>query len=513
MSHSTKFVVVKRGSLLLIALAVVLSAGLVVQALVRVDPFKHLKQTSKDVDPSLGVRIDNAKLQSYEKGKLVTSADIDRLDVRQDKAHYDLWGVHNGAFYSDKGAMKFDAPQAVWNVPVHQLDATEGARIQAKDLDLKVGPFNFRSDKGLVSVPGPVTGMINKGDVSTRAVQYNVNDGSFKAGPMTWRGQVALGQQDPKDQGDRPRTWTIHSDGEMYSKGDISVYPKAEATDGDIIVLADLVEHNDKTDIVTATGNVRYFSSKANMTCDKAVIERGPKKATMTGNVRMYMKAKEKQDLPASKTEEIPPYHPIVPEDIAKSRPQPDQKGQTADQKKLDDELRSSKNLRDFPTICAAEKIVYWYKKGERHADISEGHPQALQNLHDGMWRQVWTNTAHYDGEKETLQMNSSQGQQDTRMINSKGDDSVADWVRVSTKDGDDEMHALHIHATFLDSSDEIPRDKSKKNGKGGDPGIGKGGGTGTTGGGTGTTGGGTGTGTTGGGGGTGTTGGSTGGH
>jgi len=126
MSHSTKFVVVKRGTLVLGSLAAVLAVGAYLQTVVRIDPFASLKKTSKDIDPSLGVRIDGVKLESFDKGKLVTSASIGRMDVRQDKQHYDLWGVTEGIFHSEKGTMNFDAPKAVWNVPVHQLDAPMG---------------------------------------------------------------------------------------------------------------------------------------------------------------------------------------------------------------------------------------------------------------------------------------------------------------------------------------------------------------------------------------------------
>src|ERR1019366_3974108 len=96
---------------------------------------------------------------------------------------------------------------------------------------------------------------------------------------------------------------------------------------------------------------------------------------------------------------------------------------------------------RRSPVRIGADRIVYWYKKGERHADIT-GSPQAQQELPEGRWRMAWSNHAKYDGEKETLTLISSPGLHDTRMKNSIGDDGTAAIYTFSTKDDDDYYEA-----------------------------------------------------------------------
>lgn len=458
MSNPNKILALRRGTFALAAIAAVLAAGAYVQTIIRFDPFASLKKTGKLVDPSLGARMENVKIESYDKEKLVTKAEMDRMDVRQDKQHYDLFGVHNGVFFSDKGLLNFDSPRAEWNVPGHQMNAPQGAHVEGKNLDLQVSQFAFRSDKGMVDINGAVKGKLNGGNVEARGVKYNVDNGMVKTGPIRWEGKIPSEIQ-VADQTD-PHVWNIESD-DFHQVGDIQTYTNGVAFDGDIYVLADVIEHNQKTDLVTATGHVRYFSSKADMVCDKAVIERKVKKATMTGNVQMLLKEKEKQAT-VSKDEVIPPYRPVVPDEIAKTRPKANQTTQTPEQKKLDDEIRSGKNVHDFPTICYADQIVYWYKKDERHAEIT-GKPQARQELHDGGWRQVWTHVGYYDGEKDTLKMVSSEGQKDTRMLNSIGDDLTADWVLFSTKEGEDgDWSGKGVKGHVVDYSDEVPRDSKK---------------------------------------------------
>jgi hypothetical protein len=462
MSHSNRIVAVKRGSLLAAALAVVLAVGAVIQTVLKVDAYAGLKATSRGVDPALGVRVEGVTLRSYDKNKLVVKAKMDRLDVRQDKQQYDLFGVTDGLFFSKKGALEFAAPKAKWNVPTHQLEAPDGGRIKGKEADLHVPQFAFNSKTGVMNTLGEVKGKILHGeitgDIQARGVRYNVNSGAIHTGPMAFNGKIPLSFQE----GDKPqlRTWNIEGK-DVDVDGDVWVYLKAIATDGDIYVLADRVEHNRKTDVVTATGNVRYFSVKTNLICGKAVIDRKAKKATLTDNVQMLLKAKEKQTT-VSVNEGIPPFRPVVPEEIAKTRPQADVDGPTEAQKKLDDEIRSGKNMRDYPTICYAEKIIYWYAKGNRHAEIS-GNPQARQEMREGAWRQIWTNMAFYDGEADTLQMVSTAGKEDTRMINSIGDDVTAESLNLSTKEGDERMKGKNVKATLSDRSDEIPKaDKPK---------------------------------------------------
>ncbi|MFI5385521.1 MAG: hypothetical protein ACHQ50_05300 [Fimbriimonadales bacterium] len=459
MQHPTKLVVVKRGTVVLAVVAVALGAVAYVQVILRIDPFAGLKKTSKAVDPNLGLRMDGVQIQSYDQGKLEIKAGMDRMDVSQDMKTYNLYGIRNGAFFGKQGAMQFDAPKASWDVEHHELKASDGGHVKDKNVDLNVPEFLYGSDTGDVVAPGHVTGRLNNGQIDATNVKYNINSAAFDSGPARWVGKPDFSLQDA-GQSDK-RIWDVYGK-KAHQKDDIWTGTDARATDGDIIVYGDHVEDNRKTHVATVTGHVRYYSPKANMTCDKAVIERDPKKVTMTGNVVMVLRPKEKQDK-ATDNEEIPPYKPVVPDSIAKDRPPAPPGEPTEEQKRVAEKIRSTKNVRDYQTNCLADKVIYWYKKGERHAEIS-GHPQALQIFPDESWRQAWANSAEYNGETEKLKLISSEGQQDTRMINSIGDDATADWIEVSTKDGDDETDAQNWKGRFQDYNNEVPKaDKAKK--------------------------------------------------
>jgi hypothetical protein len=181
----------------------------------------------------------------------------------------------------------------------------------------------------------------------------------------------------------------------------------------------------------------------------------------------MLFKPKDRQQAIAQ-DEQVPPYRPVVPDEIARSRPPaPGEKGMTPEQKKWIDEIRSTKNMRDYPTLCYAEKVEYWYRDKERHAIIT-GSPQALQQLDGERWRQLWTKSAKYNGETDRLMLESTNPDgRETRMINSIGDDVKALWIEVSTKEGDDYMTTGPFEGHLVDYGDEIPRDDSKPGGTG----------------------------------------------
>jgi len=446
--------------LALTGVAVVIGADAILQTVIGSDPYAPLKKVSKSVDPSLGMSMNNVHIESFDHGKRTVTAEANRLDINQDKEHYDLFGVHNGTFFGKNGTVGFDADQAKWDVQKHEMNAPFGGHVKDKNVDLKVDPFAFDSKTGVVTIPKGVIGKFYDGQIKAQGVQYDINRSFAKAGHADWIGKPGIDFQQAGAQGG-DRVWQVNGD-DVESDGDIMTAHHGGAYDGNIWVFADLIVRDRAKEVVTATGHVRYYSSKVDMTCEKAVVDRTAKIATMTGDVQMLFKAKEDQGQ-LDTTVVIPPYKPVVPDDIAQNRPPAPGERETEEQKRVDKEIRSTNNVRDYPTMCHADKVVYCYEKGKRHADIS-GDPQARQEFPDGNWRQVWTNTGYYDGEKETLTMTSSQGKRDTRLIDSDGDDSVMDSATVSTKENDEHFRGHNVSATVPDRSDEIPAgDKTTK--------------------------------------------------
>ncbi len=453
------------------ALAAMVLFFLWLRAIATVDPFARLR-TPSQIASIVVIRLEDVDLRHYSGSKLRTEAHVGRVDVRQDRQYLDLYGVTDGVFYSDQGSFKFAADTANWSAATRRVEVTSGAHVFGKDFDLTVSKFYMDGGAATLHVPGPLVGRLYDGNVKAQNLTYKLSTGAYSVGPAEWEGNLAIATQDG-DTNPKRTKWKIKTDGIVTHEGDIDKWPDGEATDGEVLVKADMVERNSKTDVITATGKVRYFSAKTNMTCEKAVIYRKEKRAVFTENVHLYFKPEDQQNQPLMVVE-IPPFRPQVPDDVAKGRPPAPPV--TDEDKQLDNDLRSG-DLKKYPVLALSSKVEYWYGKASRHGIIT-GSPQARQELPGGRWRHIWTQKGLYDGEKETLRMVSTDGKQDTRALTSWGDDLVCDWFEISTKDGDDKWTGSHIHGNVSSDDEDIPKpDKSKdkptvkpppKDGKGG---------------------------------------------
>ncbi len=441
------------------------------------DPFKAMfAKASSDVDESIGIRMDGVDLRDYKGAKLVSSAHARRIDIRKDRQGVNLYDVTSGVYNGTKGRFTYNAKVAIWNLLSKQVTVNKNVDVQNKDFDLHARGLVYDDRLGVMKISGWVTGKLYKGDLEANLVRYNMDSGAAEAGPVTWKGEVDLGKQEDTDV--KPRRWEVKG-AHMKSLGsdsDTYIYDKATAQDGELIVVAPIVEQNRKTDVLTAKGGIEYYSAKADILADKCVIYRKEKRTVLIGHVIMFMKPKSQENDPP-KIEKLPDFKPVTPEQVvAKHASKPVDKDA---QKSMEDEIRSSKNLRDFPMVVVSDKVEYWYAKGNRHATIT-GNPQGRQTLKADEWRHLWSHEAYYDGQKETLKLVSTASKKDTLMKNSLGDAFFAVDMLVSTKENDDQMDMSEPEGAFIASDDEIPRDDKKKTddkGSGPPPVKGKGGG------------------------------------
>jgi lipopolysaccharide export system protein LptA len=291
-------------------------------------------------------------------------------------------------------------------------------------------------------------------------VKYNTSDGSYQTGAIDWHGKLAINMQEPEksgppSQGGKPsdddsvREWYIHGETTSHPSKGLVTYGTCRATDKVSILTSPKGTYDKEKDILVCEGPVKYWGEKANMICDHLVVYHKEKRLVATGNVVIFVKPEDKQVLDDKM--EVQPFRPVVPDDVSKTRP-PAPILTDKRSKDLNEDLRSSDNIKKYPTTIRADKIEYWYKKGERHA-ICTGSPQAQQEFPEGRWRMAWTHEADYDGEKETLTLISSKDVRDSRMKNSIGDDAIAARFELSTKDGDDSYEATNedIHYFNLD--------------------------------------------------------------
>lgn len=452
MSHSTKPTLLKQTMKVGAVAVTVVASIFYIQAFSKIDPLQNLRKKGITTPDQMGIKLKDVHMVQYRGSRRVTEAKVDLAFITSDRSEYRMQGVQNGAYIAEDGKrVHFSSPHAVWRPNRRILDADKGARLWNADMDLKTPKFRINESRNTLYIPGQFGGTFFKGSLKSNNLLYDMREQVATVGPTHWDGNLALTLQE----GDKPaqKRWEFDSSkGVFRVKGDIRTWEKGTASDGEIIIQADTIEHNNKTDVVTATGHVRYFSPKANLTCEKAVIYRKEKRAVLTGSVDMLVKPKDKQT--KAEIVEIPPFRPMVPLDIAKDRPDAPPTTRDPQQKKLDEDLQNPKTLRDYPMAITAAKIEYWYGKGNRHAIVT-GDPQARQELPEGRWRHVWAFQAFYDGEKETLKMDSRPGQTETHLQTSLGDDILAEEVTVSTKEDDEDMEAKGVKGKIYGNSDD----------------------------------------------------------
>ncbi len=456
------------------ALALIAWSTVSLRRIATIDPFAGIRRSiGQRQENEITVEMGDVTVRFYEESSLRGQARVGRLGITRDRRSLQCFAVTDGVYYTANGdPFRFSATEGAWSQDSKIFEGRNAARVWAKDLDLKVDQFRYDQILKKIDVPGPIKGKLSGGDVVANGFWYQLSDNSYSLGPLTWTGQV-----DQVPDGDKKGSrWTIKAQSTSRASGsDLEVSKIAWATDGDVIIKAATVERNVKTDVVVATGKVSYFSKKVNLLCDKVTIYRKEKRAVLEGNVSMLIKPEDQERL---EEVELQPLRPIVPEEIAAGRPAAPT-GKTDAEKQLDEEVRSTQSRRKYPVAVLATRIEYWYREGERRAEIT-GSPQAKQDLTAGRWRQVWAFKGFYDGEKETLRLESTPGNKDVRIMTSLGDDIRAKWFEVSTKEDDDAWSAEELDGVFVADEDEIPKAPGSNKGTG----TGGAGGAGGTGGG-----------------------------
>lgn len=443
-----KRVALRLGQLLLAAVGIV--AGVMwAQWILTTDPFAQLRRGAPEgLSEEIGVRLKGVDVKMYEHGTLVGSAKVGTLDIRRDRNRLAFHEVADGMYRGADGEFRFASPAATYDSSFRRLEVGSGGRIWNEDMDLKVLGAVYQGSTQVLQTSGLITGRFMDGSIEAENLLYRLDTGAYRVGPITWVGEVEIPAVRRQD---KPQTqkWTIKALGAARAKGDLEFYENVEATDGEVIVKAPKGSLNRKTDVFEATGPVEYFGIEANLRCDKIVIFRAEKRAVLTGNVTLVVKPKENQKLEVM---EIPPFRPVVPEEVAKNRPQP--QSATDSQRKDDDEVRSGQTIRKYPILIAAEKIEYWYAEGSRRAIIT-GKPQARQELPEGRWRHLWAPRGLYDGEEDTLRMIGAEGKREVRIMTSVGDDLVAEWFEVATAAEEDSWQAWNITGTVAKEPDQ----------------------------------------------------------
>ena len=440
---------------------------------IKQDPLAAYKMAQEgELPDTVAIQSNDSVFNHFEDGKPKASCNVKVMQVAQNRQVYNFQGISNGKLVWKDATYNFAAEKGNWNGFVKKMLLTGNLKLKGKKFDLKSKELTYDESRRQFVIPNQVVGVAYGGKLEVASFIYELDKEEYKSGKGKWVGILPPEATAGVPIQSKQSVWDIEFQ-DSQRKGDVTYYTDARATDGEIIIKAPKMEMNSKADVLTATGRVRYFGTKANLIADKVVVYRKEKRAVLTGNVTMLVKPKEKENEPAAEIE-LSPLPPVVPESISASRPPApdDEQG-----KKTEEQIRSMKNLREYPLSITAPSIEYWYKKGERRAKIT-GNPQARQEMPENGWRYVWSHHANYDAEKEILYLfsvDTTKGKRDVTMKNSIGDEFYGNSGELSTKEDDGGY-------SFTDGRGKAPiRDEdlpaSDKDKKGGGTGTGKGGG------------------------------------
>lgn len=445
-----------------LSIAILAVAGVSVYRILQGDAFGAYRHPTGGFDESVGVQMKGVQMNVYDKDKLVTQAKVAEIDVRRDRQLFDFKNV-KGTVISTDNKVDFASQTASYDAISRALHFDQSVNVQNKDFNLVAPQLDIYEKTGLVTTKQTIKGLAYGGAMTAANLKYELKTGDFSTGKVKWKGTLPKVLQDgPITDAQKKTPWDFEAE-EQSGKAGITHFKTLRATDGEILIRAEQGDWDRKKDILTCTGKVYYFSEKVNVVAEKVVIYRKERRAVLTGatDLRLLIKPKDQPNL----TEEIPPFRPDVPDSIAGDRPTPPSTAEQGQTKDLDEAVRSPDNVRDYPAVVKCTEIEYWYGKGNRKA-IIKGNPECLQDFPGGRWRRVSCKLAKYDGEAETLRLESEGGNRDVHMKTSIGDDFHALWMVVSVRDGQDDVQEWESRGAkgkFMANDEEVPVKEEKK--------------------------------------------------
>ena len=413
------------------------------------NPYAGFKRQAAH-DPTTQILVNGVRMRRYENGKLVASAEANRMTVSPGAAQLRMNHIKNGMVQSPQGKMQFAAGTGVLQPNLKTVDLANGVRVKGTDFDIATAQANLNGRIGELSVPTPLKGTFMGAQLTAAKLVHRMNtdftriDHPEAIGPLPPAAVAGMPVQVQSKVWHFTGEWVTHgSDDKKVTDPAVKRLDIAEngwASDGEMVITAPHLTHDGKTEIVVATGDGKtratYHSAKADIVADKVTIYQKEKRAFCTGHVLVYVRPKSEWDKPLHIDEDD--RGPLVPDIPASMVPKMviDKNGDLspAEKDKID-QIRSGKNLRDFPMQMAADEVTYWYKEGERHAIAKNGSPTAFQKFDDGRWRQVWAPEAHYDGEKDMLDLIGPTSKREVHLKNSIEDVTDCFTAKLSTKE------------------------------------------------------------------------------
>ena len=159
-----------------------------------------------------------------------------------------------------------------------------------------------------------------------KGFQMDTKTASYQTGSVDYRGTLA---EIPRSTASKKGRSFGTSPGRICLQTGVKADPKTgspaviyytdgRAEDDEVILKADLIAQYKDSDEAVATGNVKYYSAKADISADRATIYQREKRVYLVGHVTIYVKPKSEDGKPP-KEEQMPLFARTKPEEMVAS--------------------------------------------------------------------------------------------------------------------------------------------------------------------------------------------------
>ncbi len=431
-----------------------------VKKILLVDPFGRWREAfSAPSREALAVAMEDVDISVHKGSRLVLSFSARQVSQYRQENRLELVGIKEGRVYNEQGAPVFFQADLASYVPSQGLVRVVGApRAWTSEWDLRAEIVDVYEAEGKIEASRGVKGRYQGGELKANFVEVFYGDGRAYAKNVEWLGPLSALQTAPTQSQERKPARVSAGEVQYLSNPRRQVILNGELSTEDWILRADRVERNLETGVIFATGRCEYRGRDAVLTAPQIRILEKEEKAEFTGGIYLLIKPQQEKDDP--KKGQPLRSGGASSGQAGASREMDPQKEQEEWEKKL----RDPETLRHYPIVVTCEKAEYIYKEGARRG-ILYGSVKAHQDLTEGVWRELTAPRAVYLEDEELLTLKGAEGKKEVRMVNSIGDDLIAEEVTIYTEQGNETLTAKKPEGVLILPKEQKTPPPSRRSG------------------------------------------------
>jgi hypothetical protein len=432
-----------------------------VKNILLVDPFKRWREAlGVSYEEDISAVMEDVDVSVYKGSRLVLSFSARQASQYRQVNKLELLGIREGRIYTDEGSPVFFQADKASYLPAQSLVRVVGdSRAWTSDWELSAEIVDWYEAENRLRASRGVKGRYQGGELRASVVEVFYEAGKAYARDVEWRGPLSALQTSKPPSQERKPARVNAGEVQYLSNPRRQIILNGELSTEDWVLRADRVERNLETGIILATGRCEYRGRDAVLTAPQIRVLEKEEKAELTGGIHLLIKPQEEKDDPQKGESLRPPGAPSGQGGAPRKETDPQK-----EQEEWEKKLRDPETLRRYPIVVTCEKAEYFYKEGARRA-VLHGPLKARQDLTEGVWRELTAPSATYLEEEELLIFKSAEGKKEVRMVNSIGDDLVAEEVTIYTVQGNETLTAKNPEGILMLPKEQKTPPPSAKSG------------------------------------------------